>query len=257
MYSKIANCSKTAYLVAIPLFLRVPREGETCQVTGLAKNATNELILGDAPPVASFTISADGNPRKRGARIIIAESLGNYLKHGDGRVFHEEALHRSLPEFIKIPARTCPLTGFNRSLLYSLTKPPVGLRMSSVHAPTLGGSTRGRRLIAVSELLEVILRCGSHDENARGWLRSYYRILQGRHFDGPVAGSAFLPEPLEEGFIEQDDLERDIRQRLADLGVPYRWVSACPGALASILEAVEIHGVEVVVRDLQNEPDVQ
>lgn len=60
-----------------PEFLRLPRAGTRCPLTGLSRSALNELILGSNPPVASVCLRKKG--ALRGCRLIVTESLLGYL----------------------------------------------------------------------------------------------------------------------------------------------------------------------------------
>jgi hypothetical protein len=64
-----------------PEYLRLPRAGTRCPVTGLTRTALNELILptaanGYRPPVRSFSLKRPG--QIRGVRLI---SLADLVRH--------------------------------------------------------------------------------------------------------------------------------------------------------------------------------
>ena len=59
----------------IPEFLRLPRAGTRCFLTGLSRATLNALILGDRPRVKS-----------RGIRLIVTSSLLEFLYEHVGRV---------------------------------------------------------------------------------------------------------------------------------------------------------------------------
>ena len=66
-----------------PEFLRLPRGGTLCPVTGLSRSYINSLILpteanGHRPPVASACLRHRG--AKRGVRLVVADSLISYLR---------------------------------------------------------------------------------------------------------------------------------------------------------------------------------
>lgn len=67
--------------VTMPAYLRLPRAGTRCPVTGLTRTALNELILPTAandyrPPVRSFSLRGRG--QIRGVRLI---SLPDLVRH--------------------------------------------------------------------------------------------------------------------------------------------------------------------------------
>lgn len=69
---------------ARPEFLRLPRPGERCPVTGLSRTTLNELTIpsaanGNRPPVRSVVLRKRG--ASRGIRLVDFESLTSYL-HG-------------------------------------------------------------------------------------------------------------------------------------------------------------------------------
>lgn len=66
-----------------PLFIRVPRSGERCPYTGMARSSLLTLILpsrtnGFSPPVASIVVRKPG--RARGIRLIHWASLDDYIR---------------------------------------------------------------------------------------------------------------------------------------------------------------------------------
>ena len=60
-------------------FLRLPKVGGRCPVTGLSRATLNELILGPNPPVKSVVLRKRG--KTRGIRLIETESLIAYLRN--------------------------------------------------------------------------------------------------------------------------------------------------------------------------------
>ena len=70
-----------------PEFLRLPKPGQLCPYTGMARSALNELILpternGFKPPVRSFCLRQKG--ARTGIRLIDYASLRTYiLAHED------------------------------------------------------------------------------------------------------------------------------------------------------------------------------
>lgn len=67
-----------------PYFIRLPKTGEVCPLTGLTRSKLNELILpsgpeGEEPPVKSISIKREG--QQRGVRLIYWESLKRYLQN--------------------------------------------------------------------------------------------------------------------------------------------------------------------------------
>jgi hypothetical protein len=68
--------------VAEPLFIRLPKVGEYCPVSGLTRNVLNTLILpmqvnDFKPPVRSISLKRPG--KKRGCRLVDYKSLLSYL----------------------------------------------------------------------------------------------------------------------------------------------------------------------------------
>ena len=66
-----------------PVYIRLPKPGELCTITGLARSKLNELILPNernnfSPPVASKSIRKPG--QQRGVRLILLESLMAFLQ---------------------------------------------------------------------------------------------------------------------------------------------------------------------------------
>lgn len=66
-----------------PEFLRLPRTGKRCPVTGLSRSMMNALILptdenNHRPPVRSVVLRRPGNIR--GVRLVDASSLLAYLR---------------------------------------------------------------------------------------------------------------------------------------------------------------------------------
>lgn len=65
-----------------PRYIRLPKPGEKCPITGLSRAKLNELILPNernnfAPPVASKSLRQKG--AQRGIRLVLLESLMAYL----------------------------------------------------------------------------------------------------------------------------------------------------------------------------------
>jgi len=60
-----------------PEFLRLPRPGKRCSVSGLSRSALNALILGPNPPIRSICIRRRG--AVRGIRLIVTDSLRKFL----------------------------------------------------------------------------------------------------------------------------------------------------------------------------------
>jgi hypothetical protein len=64
----------------IPEFLRLPRSGSRCVLTGLSRATLNALILGDKPLVKSICLRQRG--AARGIRLLVTSSLLEFLyKH--------------------------------------------------------------------------------------------------------------------------------------------------------------------------------
>ena len=61
----------------LPEFLRLPKSGTLCPVTGLTRSAINALILGPRPAVRSVCLRRSG--ALRGIRLIPAAELLKYL----------------------------------------------------------------------------------------------------------------------------------------------------------------------------------
>ena len=72
----------------VPEFLRLPKPGSRCQVTGLTRSGINELVLpcesnDFRPPVKSVSLRKRG--AAKGVRLIVYQSLVDYLRsHIDG-----------------------------------------------------------------------------------------------------------------------------------------------------------------------------
>ena len=65
-----------------PTYIRLPKPGERCTITGLSRAKLNELILPNErnnyrPPVASKSLRQKG--ALRGIRLVLLESLKTYL----------------------------------------------------------------------------------------------------------------------------------------------------------------------------------
>ena len=76
-------------------FLRLPRPGTRCPVSGLSRSYLNLLVLpcelnGHKPPVRSFVLRRKG--AATGVRLIDRQSLTNYIRqHAEGEEAHEAA----------------------------------------------------------------------------------------------------------------------------------------------------------------------
>jgi hypothetical protein len=74
-------------------FLRLPRPGTRCPVTGLSRSYLNLLVLpceqnGHKPPVRSFVLRRRG--AATGVRLIDRKSLTDYIRqHAEGEETHE------------------------------------------------------------------------------------------------------------------------------------------------------------------------
>lgn len=72
----------------IPEFLRLPKPGSRCPITGLTRSGINELVLpcesnDFRPPVKSISLRKRG--AAKGVRLVVYESLISYLRaHLDG-----------------------------------------------------------------------------------------------------------------------------------------------------------------------------
>lgn len=78
-----ANLAAEIARTAWPEFLRLPRSGERCAISGLSRSALNALILGAHPPVASVCLRKMG--AVRGCRLIVTRSLMEFLyRHVEG-----------------------------------------------------------------------------------------------------------------------------------------------------------------------------
>lgn len=65
-----------------PEFIRLPKPGQRCPLTGISRSAMNKLVLasegnGFKPPVRSVSLRKPGNVR--GIRLIVTKSLLDYL----------------------------------------------------------------------------------------------------------------------------------------------------------------------------------
>ena len=58
-------------------FLRLPKNGERCQVSGLSRSTLSYLIRGKNPKVESIPVTAED--ASRGCRLIVTESLISHL----------------------------------------------------------------------------------------------------------------------------------------------------------------------------------
>lgn len=61
----------------LPCFIRLPKPGKRCDLTGLSRSSLNDLILGPNPPVRSVVVARNG--ASRGIRLIPAMELINFL----------------------------------------------------------------------------------------------------------------------------------------------------------------------------------
>ncbi|HRQ87376.1 MAG TPA: HNH endonuclease [Bacteroidia bacterium] len=62
----------------LPPFLRLPRSGERCPVSGFSRSYSNLLILGEAPEVESIVVRKPG--KVRGIRLVSTESLLGFIR---------------------------------------------------------------------------------------------------------------------------------------------------------------------------------
>jgi hypothetical protein len=65
-----------------PEFIRLPKAGQRCPLTGLSRCVINELVLASEsndykPPVRSVSLRKPGNVR--GIRLIVTQSLLDYI----------------------------------------------------------------------------------------------------------------------------------------------------------------------------------
>ena len=65
-----------------PVYIRLPKPGDKCPITGLSRPKLNELILPNernhySPPVASKSLRKAG--ARKGVRLVLLESLMQYL----------------------------------------------------------------------------------------------------------------------------------------------------------------------------------
>ncbi len=76
------NHQQTSSTGGGPQYIRLPKPGEKCAITGLSRAKLNELILPNernhfSPPVASRSLRQEG--AQRGVRLVLLESLLVYL----------------------------------------------------------------------------------------------------------------------------------------------------------------------------------
>lgn len=71
--------------IHLPVYGRLPKSGERCPYTGLARSAVNDLILGVDPPVKSVVLARKG--ASRGIRLV---HLGSLLEHLNGLMSQQE-----------------------------------------------------------------------------------------------------------------------------------------------------------------------
>lgn len=63
----------------LPEFVRIPKNGARCPVSGLSRSSMIGLISGSSPPVRSVVLRQQG--ATRGIRLVNTQSLVSYL-HG-------------------------------------------------------------------------------------------------------------------------------------------------------------------------------
>ncbi len=73
---EVLGVTETA--ATLPPFLRLPRSGERCPVSGFSRSFLNCLILGGAPEVESIVIRKPG--KVRGIRLVSTESLLDFIR---------------------------------------------------------------------------------------------------------------------------------------------------------------------------------
>jgi len=78
-----------------PEFVRLPRCGQRCPITGLSRSTLNSLILPTSenafrPPVISRVLAKRG--RIRGVRLIVYDSLMEFLYGQDPPTREEESV---------------------------------------------------------------------------------------------------------------------------------------------------------------------
>ena len=71
-----------------PIYIRLPKPGALCPLTGLTRSGLNLLILpckpnDFKPPVKSFSLARKGNVK--GVRLISWESLRKYLESQEAK----------------------------------------------------------------------------------------------------------------------------------------------------------------------------
>lgn len=82
----------TTAAVTTPEFVRLPRPGFRCPVTGLSRSTLNELVLPSAanefrPPVRSHVLRKSGS--LRGIRLISLRSLLDHIQAQSEKASHE------------------------------------------------------------------------------------------------------------------------------------------------------------------------
>ncbi len=82
----------TTAAVTTPEFVRLPRPGFRCSVTGLSRSTLNELVLPSAanefrPPVRSHVLRKSGS--LRGIRLISLRSLLDHIQAQSEKASHE------------------------------------------------------------------------------------------------------------------------------------------------------------------------
>jgi hypothetical protein len=89
----------------LPEYIRLPRVGERCSITGMSRAILNRLILGENPPVRSVSILRPGT--SRGVRLVETKSLLQYLqRHLMGRSVPEAEADDSIPQVEASDGRT-------------------------------------------------------------------------------------------------------------------------------------------------------
>ena len=71
-----------------PEFIRLPRSGDRCSLSGLSRATMNNLILGPKPPVKSICLRKRG--AQKGVRLIVVQSLIDFLNSLEDEVFESE-----------------------------------------------------------------------------------------------------------------------------------------------------------------------
>jgi hypothetical protein len=66
----------------LPIWVRLPRNNESCRFTGLRRSKIYSLITGENPAVESRVVNAGGGGR--GVRLIRLQSLLNFIEESPG-----------------------------------------------------------------------------------------------------------------------------------------------------------------------------